>query len=165
MPLTLEQRFWAKVNKDGPTQPHMDTPCWEWTGAVHNQGYGRIYITDKGATSPAHRVGWLIQTGAEPTYLRHRCDNPACVRADHLVDGMDYEQAHAVNMQEAHTRGLITYAKGSDAGGAKLTEDAVKEIRSRAARGDSHRTLGKDFGISHEAVGYIVRRKTWRHVL
>ena len=164
MALSLEQRFWAKVNKDGPTQPHMDTPCWEWTGAVHNQGYGRIFITEKGATAPAHRVGWFLQTGERPTYLRHRCDNPACVRADHLIDGDDYAKAHAQNMREAEQRNLIAHAKGAEAGGSKLDEKAVKEIRSRAAQGESHRKLGKDYGVSHVAVGQIVRRKTWRHI-
>ena len=24
--------FWALVDKEGPTQPHMETPCWEWVG-------------------------------------------------------------------------------------------------------------------------------------
>jgi len=162
MALSLEQRFWAKVNKNGPTQPHMDTPCWEWTGAKFKQGYGRMVID--GLHKYAHRIGWLIQTGKEPTYLRHRCDNVKCVRADHLIDGADYAEAHAQNIREAEERGLINHAKGSRVAGSKLNEDAVKEIRSRAAKGESHRTLGRDYGVSHVSVGYIVRRKTWRHV-
>ena len=164
MAKSLEERFWAKVNKNGPTQPHMDTPCWEWIGAKHNQGYGRVWLSETAATAPAHRIGWLLQTGKDPVYLRHRCDNACCVRAEHLVDGENYLEAHAVNIQEAYDRGRINRAKGSECSHAKLDEHIVKIIRRRAAAGDSQRKLGKDYGISHAAVGHIVRRKTWRHV-
>ncbi len=31
---TDEERFWTRVNKDGPVHPVLGTACWLWTGAV-----------------------------------------------------------------------------------------------------------------------------------
>jgi hypothetical protein len=47
---------------------------------------------------------------------------------------------------------------------ARLTESLVKEIRKRAAEGVSQRILGKDYGVTHGTIGYLVRRQTWAHV-
>ena len=76
---TMEERFWAKVNKtDG---------CWEWTAHKLFNGYGRFSINKKPDYS--HRVSWLIAHGEYPTgkHVLHTCDNPGCVRPDHLVLG------------------------------------------------------------------------------
>ena len=79
MPNTLDNRFWAKVNKEGPVQPHMSSCCWTWTGARTSDGkYGKLYVDGK--LQRAHRVGWLLQTGEKPVYIRHKCDNPLCVK-------------------------------------------------------------------------------------
>ena len=53
---TLE-RFWRKVNKNGPTQPHMQTPCWEWVAGKLSNGYGSFSIGRK--TYRAHRISFL----------------------------------------------------------------------------------------------------------
>lgn len=31
---------WSKVEKSGPIEPGMATPCWLWLGAVNGAGYG-----------------------------------------------------------------------------------------------------------------------------
>jgi hypothetical protein len=30
----LEEWLWTRVDKDGPTMPGMDSPCWMWTGGT-----------------------------------------------------------------------------------------------------------------------------------
>jgi hypothetical protein len=74
----LRQRFYAKVEKTDC--------CWIWKGAVNGAGYGLIYVDGK--TYRATSIVWEIETGKYPnSYVLHHCDNPLCVRIDHLFLG------------------------------------------------------------------------------
>jgi len=55
-------------------------------------------------------------------------------------------------------------ARGERVGTARLTADEVVEIRARAARGESQRSLARAFGVSQGNIGFIVRREWWRHI-
>jgi hypothetical protein len=50
--LTTEQRFWAKVHKNGPVparRPELG-PCWVWTGNHTSRppkGHGRFYAAGR----------------------------------------------------------------------------------------------------------------------
>lgn len=75
--LTVEQRFWAKVDK----QP---VGCWVWVGASNGHGYGKFYLDGK--VVGAHRVSYELARGPIPEGLviDHLCRNRACVKPDHL---------------------------------------------------------------------------------
>lgn len=80
---TPEQRFWAKVDLNGPVMPGMDTPCWVWIGAKA-RGYGR-FQDGSGSVVQAHRFSYeLGDPIPEGQHLDHLCRNPACVRPNHL---------------------------------------------------------------------------------
>lgn len=72
----LAARFWSRVRiTDG---------CWEWTANHLPAGYGLVKA--EGRSHLAHRVSWELAHGPIPAgmLVLHRCDNPACVRPDHL---------------------------------------------------------------------------------
>ena len=161
MSKSLAERFWAKVNKAGPTQPHMTTPCWVWTGAIGTHGYGAIGVGSKTdgtrTVDTAHRVGFLLQGGTltpEKPCALHRCDFKPCVRCDHLFAGTPAQNASDRN-QKGRT------ASGEDAGPAKLTNRQVRVIRLLSAYGHLQREIGKRFGVARSNVSMIVNRKTY----
>jgi hypothetical protein len=82
-----EERFWPKVNKDGPlpsNRPDLG-PCWLWTGARNRQGYGSFFLSEGRWVWP-HRFAYELTYGPIPEdlVLDHLCRNPSCVRPGHL---------------------------------------------------------------------------------
>jgi hypothetical protein len=80
--------------------------CWEWTGQLNNQGYGRFAITRDGRTKRilAHRLSYFLATHCDPTgqVIRHTCDNPLCARPSHLIPGSQRD-----NILDAKERGRM----------------------------------------------------------
>lgn len=86
--LPSEQRFWARIDKQGPVptwRPDLG-PCWIWLGQINN-GYG-MSSTGKAlsGSSSVHRTAWLLS--GEPLIdgleLDHLCRVTACCNPDHL---------------------------------------------------------------------------------
>lgn len=100
----------------------------------------------------------------------HHCDNPSCVRPSHLFLGTqkdnirDAVKKGRLYLQRYPRRITSKIYRGEEHGAAKIGEDAVHEIRERAAAGEQQKHLAAEFGLSTSAVGNIVRRETWRHV-
>lgn len=172
----LPDRFWPRVNvTDG---------CWEWTGPRYKAGgYGRLRLA--GRQVRAHRVAWELLHGPVPDGLNvcHHCDNPPCVRPDHLFLGTDKDNAddrdakgrtgvrrgwqpgHRRATGDAHwtRRRPELLRRGEMTGRSALTADQVREIRARY-RPRMASALGREYGVSHVAILAIVNRKTWTHI-
>lgn len=148
----LAERFWPKVRRgDG---------CWEWTACKTMHGYGRISVFRRGPQK-AHRVAWELTHGPIPAgkHVLHSCDNPACVRPDHLRLG-----THLDNMRDMFARGRRV-ARADKNNAWKLTADDVREIRRLYAGGGiTQRELGRRYGVSGAYIGDVVAGKAWAYV-
>ena len=161
---SVRERFDAKVDRNGPVPEHCHElgPCWLWTGARKKSvGYGNFWLD--GHVVPAHRVAWELEHGSITGALLvlHRCDNPLCVRPDHLFLG-----THADNAQDAKRKGRLQSARnqGEAHGMAKLTERDVVAIRALQADGYRRDELAARFGVCVTTIGNVVNRRKWAHV-
>jgi len=143
--LSLEERFWAKVDKTPGHGPWGD--CWVWTGGNDGlRGYG--HVSCDGRLRKASRVAWFIATGSWPAlWCLRRCDYPPCVRFDHLFEGTAADNAADRD------------AKGRS-GTRKLTAADVAAIRA-AWPGIPQRELARRFGVVQQTVSMIVNQKVW----
>lgn len=84
-----EFRFWFRVDKSGD--------CWTWSAA---RGAGKFdygyFWTDGKKLVKAHRYAYALANGPIPEgmVICHRCDNPPCVRPDHLFLGTQKDNIH-----------------------------------------------------------------------
>lgn len=164
-PTPIGDRFWQYVDRkagDG---------CWVWTGDHHRMGYGRIWErTPEGRQRirRAHHVSFEMMVGPIPPGMNvlHRCDNPPCVRPDHLFLG-----THLDNMRDMVAKGRRRggMRRGHRLPGArnarrKLTAKQVVAIRHRAASGERILDLAREHGFTYTGLKAVVDRKTWRYV-
>jgi hypothetical protein len=100
--LTIDERFWMKVQKSNG--------CWEWTAYRDPDGYGRFGWARKRRSENilAHRVSWELHYGPIPEglWICHHCDNPSCVRPDHLFLG-----DRSMNMKDCAAKGRLAVHK------------------------------------------------------
>lgn len=147
----LIERFWAKVEV-------RESGCWEWGGKRHRQGYGEIVGTNHQACL-AHRISWELNVGPIPDgmVVCHHCDNPPCVRPEHLFLG-----TQADNVRDMITKGRNTPVRGESQPRAKLSAFDVREIRAAWNAGESQSSIAKRFGL--RSVWRIISGQTWAHV-
>lgn len=174
---TLREWFWSMVSKS--------EGCWTWTGQHTRAGYGHISFMGH-RWRYAHRVAWELSNGPIPhgRLVCHRCDNPGCVRPDHLFLG-----TQADNMRDMVSKGRNASSKGTarlphgdshwarlrpervrrgeQVNKAKLTAEEVLAIRAgyQRGRGNTNQVvLAKQYGVKQAAIWNILAGRTWKHI-
>jgi hypothetical protein len=148
---TLQERFWANVDRSGK--------CWLWTGPLRSRKdpYGVLVFHEK--KHAAYRLSYELAHGPIPDGLLvcHHCDNPRCVRPEHLFLGTcaDNNADKAVKF-----RGI----RGEQHHRARLTEQEVLAIRQNYAAGVPVRTLVALYNTPKGTIKDVVRRTTWKHL-
>lgn len=121
-----------------------------------------------GATG-SHRVAWTISHGPIPDglWVLHRCDNPPCCNPAHLFLGTvsDNNKDMCAKGRHGSKTNPEAMPRGTRHGLAKLTDDAVRQIRSLWERGGiRQRDIATQFGVNQAVVWAVIHRKAWAHV-
>lgn len=151
---SVEERFWSKVKKG--------EGCWEWQRSLSNAGYGQLMMPDH-RPQTAHRLSWIFAYGEIPDglFVCHHCDNRKCVRPEHLFLGTQKD-----NMSDAARKGRVKGPglAGEAHGNSKLTDETVREIRTRHADGETQMEIAKSIGVRQATISRIILRQSWAHV-
>ena len=166
---SFDDRFWGRVEFDGPLLAHMVSHCWIWVGARSSDGYGSVNC--KHRTVSAHRLSFWISRGRAPIeQVCHHCDNPPCVNPTHLFEGTKRDNARDMvskgrNFQppaDRHWARIYTdKVRGEDNYLAKLTDDDVRAIRASSER---QVDLAARYGVVQTTISKVKLRKAWAHV-
>lgn len=176
----VDQRFWEKVDHNGPKQFHMKDQCWVWLGGINPvTGYGQFFDSSNGKMTTAHRMSYVLANGniGKNLSVCHHCDYKSCVRPTHLFAG-----TRSDNMRDAAAKKRLAtqrpgvarrhilkahqnnpwMSKGERNGNAKLTQADVDLVRKHATgkRGDGVR-LATMFEVSPSTIGRILKGTIW----
>ncbi len=154
MPKTSVEHFWSHVVKtDG---------CWNSTYRVLTGGYASLRYG--GRQWSAHRFSFFLSNGPIPDGMCvcHRCDNRLCVRPDHLFLGTNADNSADMVTKRRAASGIRNRA-------SKLTPENVAYVHANYGRnglgGMSQPALARMFGVSHVAIGKILRGENRRYEL
>jgi len=155
---SLEERFWAKVNRG------VDDACWEWAASLDTKGYGNFGVPRNDGTGRfimrrAHRVAWELTNGplhGSTQHLCHKCDNRKCVNPAHLFVGNP-----KTNMQDCAAKGRFGDRRGENNPRAVVNAEIVRAIRAEVIPLSA---LMKKYNLPQTTVSDIRRGRTWRHL-
>jgi len=151
--------FWARVDIRAPNE------CWVWTkskvGKKPNQ-YGVVWFN--GVKRKTHRLSIELTSGKQiPSGMLacHKCDNPPCCNPAHLFVGTPKD-----NAQDCLSKGRAKKELGSQRYNAKLTEEAVAEIKAQAPFRTYGwgRAIAKKYGVGPTAINNVIRGRRWRQI-
>ena len=119
--------------------------CWNWSGTITPNGYGRTYINKKNWL--AHRLAFNIVHGYVPKVVTHSCDNRKCVNPNHLSHGTQKK-----NLQDMVDRGR---------GGTSIFRQVIPDNDREKIRlsDESQSVLARHYGIDQSTVSRIRNMK------
>lgn len=148
--MTLEERFWSKVDKQG------ENDCWNWQAQIDLNGRGRFKYNYK--PEYASRIAWIITNGEIPhpsLHVLHRCDNGKCVNPKHLYLGNHY--ANMRDMADRHTRDQ----RGEKNNHSKLKQEQVDLIREKYKINLDKKALALEYRVSVATIHQIITGQKW----
>lgn len=141
------ERFWSKVDKNGPVPAHRSDlgPCWTWTPKTDRAGYGLFSIGPRKVL--AHRWAYQSERGPIPVGLTldHLCRVRCCVNPGHLEP-----VTHLENVQRAHRGQTHCKRAGHPLTGNNLRFERGHRVCVACAR-ESHRVAQARFREQRKA--------------
>jgi hypothetical protein len=137
----------------------LSTGCWEWRGSKDSYGYGHIRVNGK--LEKAHRYSYKIFIGPIPDGLLvcHRCDNPPCVKPEHLFLG-----THLDNSRDRDLKGRACIRVGSKINSSKIDEELASKIKVSLESGKKQFEIANELKLSRSIINRIALGKTWKHI-
>ena len=148
------------ASKDVSNFVHEDLDHLVWTGSVAN---GHPAMRLNGAYIMVRRAVWQEQNGPIPTgqIIRCTCGDKRCVAIEHL-ELTTYKKlalvlGSAVMAGPVRSAAIARVKRASKQ--AKLTEDAVRDIRSS---NETSVALAKRYGVAQAHVSKVRLGQAWR---
>lgn len=112
-----------------------------------------------------HRFSYETFVGPIPDGMCvcHKCDNPKCVRPDHLFLGT-YTDNNRDRERKGRTKGLRPGLRGEGSGMAILTEKIVIDCRRRHKNGEGYSALAREFGVNPTTMRDAIIGKNWGYL-
>lgn len=155
----MRRHDWSDVARvlEERSYPEPNSGCVLWTGATMGMGYGAVRTPD--GKRGAHQVAWQLAKGPIPDGMcvLHKCDVPECINPDHLFLGTKAE-----NNRDRMVKGRNNSCRAEKHGRAKLTWEAVREIRGQLKSGASGKGLAKKYNVDPSVVYDIGHGKIWK---
>jgi hypothetical protein len=149
----LRERFEGKVRKT--------SKCWLWTGTIRASGYGEIIFRNK--KLGAHRLSYELHYGVNPGSLQvcHHCDNPRCVRPDHLFLGTALDNSRDMDSKGRRVR---VGTCGQDHPNSRFTAKQVLAMRYRYKNGWTTGELARKYKTYPCSIWSIVTGRSWKNL-
>ena len=146
--LPIATAFWNRVNKTNA--------CWLWRGSKYGDGYGRFNYA--GQNYRAHAIALKLDGRPIPKGKQglHHCDNKLCVRPSHLYVGTQKNNTDDIWNRSRHPSYGVQHPL------AKLTPEAVLEMRWMRRQGIPFDQIGCAFNVAKITARDAVLGKTWK---
>lgn len=132
------------------TVADLGTGCWLWPGLGNNKGYA---VTSVGGRRVlASRVITGCHEGGRDVVVCHRCDNPRCIRPEHLFVGTQQD-----NINDCIAKGRKTdppVMRRDNHPNTKIRTSMIPDLVRLRDSGVATNKIGEMIGCS----GSIVRR-------
>lgn len=158
-PRTLQQRiqdFLSHIKVHSPDEPNG---CDLWQLSVlQSGGYPQFNINGK--MRRGNRLMWIIKNGPIPDGqdVCHTCDNPRCVRIEHLFLG-----PAMVNMHDMIKKGRAKHPTGIESGLASFSERDVGLILALLETGLTNKNqISKHFKTDRSKIGKIQKGRIYK---
>lgn len=155
-----------RVGDDGLVWSQRRSVLGEWIqlqGGRDKNGYRKVILCDGHGGRRYARVHMLVLeafVGPRPLNFVSAHQNGKC--DDNRLANLRWT-TQADNCADKITCG--TAQRGEKHPRAKLTEEAVRSIRSRRAAGESLEVLAREYGVKKVTICAIVTRQIWKYMV